>query len=90
MVKSTTKITPLDPVFHGESNYEVGLEGLLTEKRDLIKKLETDPQTNRETLQTVKEELQIVEGLWENYHIGMNVFRNAKGGRDGIREVKTD
>ena len=90
MVKSATKITPLDPVFHGESNYEVGLEGLLTEKRDLIKKLEADPQTNSETLQTVREELQIIEGLWENYHIGMNVFRNAKGGRDGIREVKTD
>lgn len=90
MVKSTTKITPLDPVFHGESNYEVGLEGLLTEKRDLIKKLEADPQANSETLQTVREELQIIEGLWENYHIGMNVFRNAKGGRDGIREVKTD
>lgn len=90
MVKSTTKITPLDPAFHGESNYEVGLEGLLTEKRDLIKKLEADPQVNSETLQTVREELQIIEGLWENYHIGMNVFRNAKGGRDGIREVKTD
>ena len=90
MVKATTKITPLDPAFHGESNYEVGLEGLLTEKRDLIKKLEADPQANRETLQTVREELQIIEGLWENYHIGMNVFRNEKGGRDGIREVKTD
>ena len=90
MAKSTTKITPLDPAFHGESNYEVGLEGLLTEKRDLIKKLEADPQANSETLQTVREELQIIEGLWENYHIGMNVFRNAKGGRDGIREVKTD
>ena len=90
MAKSTTKITPLDPTFHGESNYEVGLEGLLTEKRDLIKKLEADPQANGETLQTVREELQIIEGLWENYHIGMNVFRNAKGGRDGIREVKTD
>ncbi|HZS74278.1 MAG TPA: hypothetical protein VFA69_07230 [Candidatus Nitrosotalea sp.] len=90
MVKSTTKITPLDPAFHGESNYEVGLEGLLIEKRDLIKKLEADPQANRETLQTVLEELQIIEGLWENYHIGMNVFRNAKGGRDGIREIKTD
>ncbi|HVZ62680.1 MAG TPA: hypothetical protein VG896_03285 [Candidatus Nitrosotalea sp.] len=90
MVKSATKITPLDPAFHGESNYEVGLEGLLIEKRDLIKKLEADPQSNGEVLQTVREELQIIEGLWENYHIGMNVFRNAKGGRDGIREIKTD
>lgn len=90
MVKTTTKITPLDPVFHGESNYEVGLEDLLEEKRNLIAKVEADPQATEETLQSVKEELQVIEGLWENYHIGMNVFRNAKGGRDGIREVKTD
>ena len=90
MAKSTTKITPLDPAFHGESNYEVGLEDLLAEKRNLVAKLESDPQATQETLQSTREALQIIEGLWENYHIGMNVFRNAKGGRDGIREVKTD
>ncbi len=90
MAKSTTKIAPLDPAFHGESNYEVGLEDLLTERRNLIAKLEADPQTDQETLQSAREALQVVEGLWQNYHIGMNVFRNAKGGRDGIREVKTD
>lgn len=90
MAKPTTKIAPLDPAFHGESNYEVGLEDLLTERRNLIAKLEADSQTDQETLQSAREALQVVEGLWQNYHIGMNVFRNAKGGRDGIREVKTD
>ncbi len=90
MEKPTTKIAPLDPAFHGESNYEVGLEDLLTEKRNLVAKLEADPQTSQETLQSARETLQVIEGLWQNYHIGMNVFRNAKGGRDGIREVKTD
>ncbi|MDR3782973.1 MAG: hypothetical protein P4K92_06700 [Candidatus Nitrosotalea sp.] len=90
MAKPTTKIAPLDPAFHGESNYEVGLEDLLTERKNLITKLEADPQTDQETLQSAREALQVVEGLWQNYHIGMNVFRNAKGGRDGIREVKTD
>ena len=90
MAKPTTKIAPLDPAFHGESNYEVGLEDLLTERRNLIAKLEGDPHTSQETLQSAKEALQVVEGLWQNYHIGMNVFRNAKGGREGIREVKTD
>jgi len=90
MAKPTTKIAPLDPAFHGESNYEVGLEDLLTERKNLIAKLEADPQTSQETLQSAREALQVVEGLWQNYHIGMNVFRNAKGGRDGIREVKTD
>jgi colicin import membrane protein len=90
MVKPSTKIAPLDTAFHGESNYEVGLEDLLVEKRNLIAKLEANPQTSREVLQSAREALQIVEGLWQNYHIGMNVFRNAKGGRDGIREVRTD
>ena len=90
MAKPTTKIAPLDPTFHGESNYEVGLEDLLAEKRNLIAKLEANPQTSHEALHSAREALQIVEGLWQNYHIGMNVFRNAKGGRDGIREVKTD
>ncbi len=86
----STKIAPLDPAFHGESNYEVGLEDLLVEKRNLVAKLEADPNTSKESLQSAREALQIVEGLWENYHVGMNVFRNAKGGREGIREVKTD
>jgi len=90
MVEGTTHITPLDPAFHGESNYEVGLEELLAQKREQLAKLQADPQTTKETLQLVKEELQTLETLWENYHIGMNVFRNAKGGHDGIREVKTE
>lgn len=85
-----TKIAPLDPAFHGESNYEVGLENLLAETRQKVKKLESDPHTTNEVLEEAVEKLQVLETLWENYHIGMNVFRNAKGGRDGIREVKTE
>ena len=90
MAKDTTHITPLDPAFHGESNYEVGLEELLAQKREQLAKLQADPQTTKESLQLAKEELQTLETLWENYHIGMNVFRNAKGGRNGIREAKTE
>ena len=90
MTEETTKITPLDPAYHGESNYEVGLEELLAETREKYRKLQSDPHTNKEILREVAEELQILEGLWENYHIGMNVFRNAKGGHDGIREVKPE
>jgi len=90
MTEETTKITPLDPAFHGESNYEVGLEKLVHETRQKLRKMESDPHVSKEILQVTKEELQILEGLWENYHVGMNVFRNAKGGRDGIREVKPE
>jgi hypothetical protein len=90
MAEGTTKITPLDPAYHGESNYEVGLENLLVETREKYHKLQSDPHASKEVLREVAEELQVLEGLWENYHLGMNVFRNAKGGRDGIREVKSE
>lgn len=90
MTEETTKITPLDPAYHGESNYEVGLESLLLETREKYRKLQSDPRANKEMLREVEEQLQILEGLWENYHTGMNVFRNAKGGRNGIREVKPE
>ena len=66
------------------------MEDLLAEKKNMLTKLKSNPQTSNETVQLAQEELNIIEGLWENYHIGMNVFRNAKGGREGIREVKTD
>ena len=90
MTEKTTKITPLDPAYHGESNYEVGLEELLSKTREKYRQLQSNPHTSKEMLQEVTEQLQILEGLWENYHIGMNVFRNAKGGRNGIREVKPE
>jgi colicin import membrane protein len=90
MMEGNKKVTPVDPIFHGESNYEVGLEDLLAGKRRLVEKLESDPFIPTDTLQLAREELQTLESLWENYHIGMNVFRNARGGRDGIREVKAD
>ena len=90
MSDNTTKITPLDPEYHGESNYEVGLEDLLAETKEKLKKMQSDPTVTKEQLRLVEEDLQTLETLWENYHIGMNVFRNAKGGHDGLREVKTD
>jgi colicin import membrane protein len=68
----------------------VGLEVLLVETREKVRKLQSDPHTTTEILQEATEKLQVLESLWENYHIGMNVFRNAKGGRDGIREVKPE
>ncbi len=90
MSKETTKIKPLDPAFHGESNYEVGLEQLLAQTRVKLEKMRSDPEVTKESLRITEDDLQTLETLWENYHVGMNVFRNAKGGHDGIREVKTD
>ncbi len=90
MTDNNTKIKPLDPVYHGESNYEVGLEDLLVQTREKLKKMQSDPSVPKEQLRLAEEDLQTLETLWENYHIGMNVFRNAKGGHDGLREIKAD
>ncbi len=90
MSDETTKIKPLDPAYRGESNYEVGLEDLLAQTKEKLKKMQSDPSVSKEQLRLVEEDLQTLETLWENYHIGMNVFRNAKGGHDGLREVKAD
>ena len=90
MSDKTTKIKPLDPIYHGESNYEVGLEDLLAQTKEKLKKMQSDSTVTKEQLRLAEEDLQTLETLWENYHIGMNVFRNAKGGHDGLREVKVD
>jgi len=90
MANNSTKIQPLDPKYHGESNYEVGLEDLLAQTKEKLKKMQSDPTVSKEQLRLAEEDLQTLESLWENYHIGMNVFRNAKGGHDGLREVKAD
>jgi colicin import membrane protein len=31
-------------------------------------------------------ELETLQSLFENYNLGMNVFRRAQGGRAGLRE----
>ena len=90
MADKITKIKPLDPIYHGESNYEVGLEDLLAQTKEKLKKMQSDSTVTKEQLRLAEEDLQTLETLWENYHIGMNVFRNAKGGHDGLREVKAD
>ncbi len=90
MSDKTTKIKPLDPAYRGESNYEVELEDLLAQTKEKLKKMQSDSTVSKEQLRLVEEDLQTLETLWENYHMGMNVFRNAKGGHDGLREVKAD
>jgi colicin import membrane protein len=76
----------LSPEFGGTSNYEVGITDLLKEKMKRLEKLRSDPQTNPALIRQAEEDLMTLDNLYENFHIGMNVFRTAKGGRDKIRE----
>lgn len=76
----------LSPEFQGTSNYEMGIIDMVKEKTGLLEALRRDPQANPADIRQAEEDLKTLDYLYENFHIGMNVFRTAKGGRDKIRE----
>jgi hypothetical protein len=76
----------LSPEFGGTSNYEAGIEELVKEKMDRLEQLRRDPEASAAQIRQAEEDLKTLDNLYENFHIGMNVFRTAKGGRDKLRE----
>ncbi|MEM3007545.1 MAG: hypothetical protein QXY15_05740 [Candidatus Nitrosotenuis sp.] len=76
----------LSPEYQGMSNYEVGIAELVREKMERLERLKRDPEASQLEIRQAEEDLKTLDYLYENYHIGMNVFRTAKGGRDKIRE----
>ena len=70
----------LSKEFKGTSNYEHGIE---TVKQDLQKTI--DSAQDPASLSRAKEEMRKLDYLYQNFNIGMNVFRTAKGGRDKLR-----
>lgn len=86
---NTPKYIPqhvLSPEFGGMSNYESGVEKFLEETKQKLKKLKHDPHASKKDIITTQQELEYLESIYENYYIGMNVFRTAKGGRNKLRE----
>ena len=70
------------------SEYEYNVSKLLTEK---IKKLNDLHNTNNSSTyekESLKMEIETLESLYENYNLGLNYFRRAKGGRNGLREIR--
>ena len=74
----------LSPEFEGKSNYEMGIQDLIAESNEKLKNL-TNISSSSSQVHQVVEDLKTLNCLYENYHIGMNVFRTAKGGRDKLR-----
>ena len=74
----------LSPEFGGGSNYETGLTDLIEEAKQKLNRLLNDPETNSQELELAKLDLKKLEYLYDNYNLGMNVFRTAKGGRDTL------
>ncbi|MDP3780356.1 MAG: hypothetical protein Q8Q69_04105 [Nitrosopumilaceae archaeon] len=76
----------LSPELGGISNYESGISDLREETEQKLEQLRNDPDANIQEIQRAEEDLKTLDYLYQNYYIGMNVFRTAKGGRDKLRE----
>ena len=71
----------LDERFGGTSNYETGITVLGDELQAKLNRLKSDPETLPEEIEQIEQNLSYLDSLHENYYLGMNVFRTAKGGR---------
>ena len=86
---NTPKYVPelmLSPEYQGVSNYEAGVASFKDELEAKLAKLQKDPEANPQELRQIEEDLKTIDYLFENYHLGMNIFRTAKGGRSKIEK----
>ncbi|MGY5148732.1 MAG: hypothetical protein ACW9W3_01580 [Candidatus Nitrosopumilus sp. bin_68KS] len=75
----------LSPEFGGVSNYERGVDSFLEEVKLKLEKLKNNPESSQKEIRDAENEIIYLESLHENFYIGMNVFRTAKGGRDKVK-----
>ena len=76
----------LDERFGGTSNYETGITVLGDELQAKLDRLRNDPEALSEDIEKVEQDLRYLDSLHENYYLGMNVFRTAKGGLEKLRD----
>jgi hypothetical protein len=68
------------------SEYEQNVGKLLAEKKVKLEELMKNPEQNGGKIAVLSTEVETLQSLFENYNLGMNVFRRAQGGRSGLRE----
>lgn len=68
------------------SEYEQNVGKLLAKKTEKLEELKRNPSINNEQLKMLMIEIETLQSLFENYNLGMNYFRRARGGRNGLRE----
>lgn len=76
----------LSPEYSGTSNYEQGINVVRKETEEKLARLRKDPDSSEQQIRQAEEDLKTLDHLYENYHLGMNVFRTAHGGREKLRE----
>ena len=75
----------LSPEFSGLSNYERGVGSHKQELEQKLRQLKQNPEENENQIRQLEEEIRSIDYLYENYNLGMNVFRTAKGGRSKVK-----
>ncbi|HJJ23175.1 MAG TPA: hypothetical protein OQH54_05615 [Nitrosopumilus sp.] len=75
----------LSPEYGGVSNYERGIDDFLEEANQRLKKFKNDPESTEKQIKNAENDIIYLKSLHENFFIGMNVFRTAKGGRDKVK-----
>ena len=68
------------------SEYEQNVGKLIVEKTEKYESMKNDPNVTKSELESLLSEIEMLEALYENYNLGMNYFRRARGGRAGLRE----
>jgi len=68
------------------SEYEQNVGKLLSEKIEKYELMKNDASVPKIVLESLQSEIESLESLYDNYNMGMNYFRRAKGGRSGLRE----
>ena len=68
------------------SEYEKNVTKLIQEKLDELEYLKKAEKWDKSRVQRLVDDVETLETLFENYNLGMNYFRRAKGGRSGLRE----
>jgi hypothetical protein len=68
------------------SEYEQDVGKLLAEKKAKLEELMKNPEENRDEIAVLSTGVETLQSLFENYNLGMNVFRRAQGGRSSLRE----
>ena len=68
------------------SEYEQNVGKLLAKKKERLDELMKNPEQNRGEIAMLSTEVETLLSLFENYNLGMNVFRRAQGGRASLRE----
>lgn len=70
------------------SEYEYNISKLLAEKVKRLQDLQNSDKSSNYEKDFLRMEIETLESLYENYNLGLNYFRRAKGGRNGLRELR--